>query len=319
MPRALVTGGRGWLGVNLVSQLARDGWEVTAFDLAPAPQASDSNVKHLVGDISDTAAVEAAADQAPDVIFHLAFVLGPRGESDIAHSMAVNCNGTVNVFEAACRAGVRRVVWMSSSAVYGPAAAYATDMISEDDLRARPTLVYGACKLFNESIADAYTRNRGLDQVAFRLATGYGPPARKHGFSTQITSLFEAPFRGQAAQLTFPDAPQNWVYVDDIVSALVLAAEVDALEHRVLNLSSDETYTPAEVASQIRQKIPDAQIEVTMEGPCLWPARLDYTRARDTLGYRPRYTLAEGIDRYRSLVADADGSARERLPGEVAR
>jgi UDP-glucose 4-epimerase len=320
MRRAVVTGGRGWLGVNLVRRLAADGWDVTTFDVAPALDAGDregGEVTDVVGDITDAGAVVRLMRPAPELVFHLAYLLGPAGQADPRRSLTINCIGTANVFEAACEADARRVVWLSSSAIYGPAAAYGEGLIGEDDVRGVPRLVYGACKRMNEYLADVYTRDRGLDQVAFRLSLGYGPPARRHGFSKHVTTLFEGPFRGHPAVVTFPPAPQNWVYVDDIVDALLLGAEAESLPSRVYNLASDETRTPVEVADMVRETVPDARIDVTMAGEVEWPARLDYRRARAELGYRPKFDLEAGIARYRDLVVRADRAAGTTGPPAV--
>jgi nucleoside-diphosphate-sugar epimerase len=302
--RALVTGARGWLGTNLVNRLAsQDGWSVTALDLAARPaNGGHGPVEHVVGDVSDVEVVRRAMSPRPDVVFHLAYLLGEEGQRDIPKSLCINCIGTANVFEAALEAGAGRTVWLSSSAIYGPAHAYGDELIGEEDVRGEPRLVYGACKRLNESIASSYARDRGLDHVAFRLSMGYGPPARRHGFSTQVTALFEAAFREEETSVVFPDALQNWVYVDDIVDALLLGAKAESLPRRIYNLASDETHTPAEVAEVLGGLLPGSRVEVTMEGPAEWPARLDYTKAREELGYRPRFDLASGIARYREAI-----------------
>lgn len=296
----LVTGGCGWLGVNLVRRLAGEA-EVVAFDLpgqvASAPD--DLGARLLAGDVAVPGSVEEAIESVrPSAVVHLAYLLGPATQNDPERSLTVNCLGTARVFEAAVAAGVERVVWLSSSGVYGPPEPYGEESIGEDDRRGEPRLLYGATKLLNERVAAVYTEDRGLDQLCFRLALGYGPPGRERGFSAQVSNLFEGAFSGAPTRLVFPAAEQCWVYVDDIVEAIWLGLQAAELEHRVFNLANDEIYTPAAVGEMLRERFPAARLEFETVGRPEWPARLDWSRAAAELGYRPRVDIEEGIARY---------------------
>ncbi|HEX3736540.1 MAG TPA: NAD(P)-dependent oxidoreductase [Solirubrobacterales bacterium] len=296
----LVTGGCGWLGSNVVAALLAAGAEVVALDLPELVEASPASAARLVAaDISQPGeAAAAVAASRPAAIVHLAYLLGPASQAEVERAITVNCLGTARVFEAALAAAVERVVWLSSSAVYGPPEPYGEDQIDEDDLRGAPRLFYGSTKRFDEEMAALYTRERGLDQIALRLALGYGPPGRDRGFSAEVSNLFEGAFSGRPTSLVFPDAPQSWVYVDDVVAAILLALQAAELEHRVFNVSSDTIYTPIEVGELLRGRFPAARLEFRTEGRAEWPARLDYSRARRELGYVPMVDIEEGISRY---------------------
>ncbi len=296
----LVTGGCGWLGSSLVARLIGEGVEVVVADLPSLIAASPSIEADLLPlDVSEPGALDSiVAQRRPEAIVHLAYLLGPASQADVSRALSVNCLGTAKVFDAAIDHDVRRVVWLSSSAVYGRPETYGDELISEEDLRGDTHLLYGATKRFNEQMAAIYTRDRGLDQISLRLSLGYGPPGRDRGFSAQVSNLFEGAFSGAETRLVFPDSVQNWVYVDDVVEAIMLALAKVSVEHRVFNISSDETYTPAQVGDLLRERFPEAKLEFISEGEAEWPARLDYSRARAELGYQPSVDIHEGIARY---------------------
>jgi nucleoside-diphosphate-sugar epimerase len=296
----LVTGGCGWLGSNLVTALLAEGAEVTALDLPELVATSpETGARLLAVDITAPGELEQAVAAAkPAAIVHLAYLLGPASQSQVERSIEVNCLGTARVFEAALRNDVGRIVWLSSSAIYGPPGPYGENPIGEDDVRGEPRLFYGICKRFNEAMAAHYTREHGLDQIAFRLALGYGPPGRERGFSAQVSNLFEGAFAKRETTVTFPNAEQCWVYVDDVIAALLLGLRATDFKHRVFNLSSDEIFTPTEVGELLARRFPEMRLEFEWEGVAEWPARLAYSRAREELGYSPRVDIQEGIDRY---------------------
>jgi nucleoside-diphosphate-sugar epimerase len=288
------------MGSNVVRRLVAEGVEVVVLDLPDLIEASgDVGAELVAADVGHPGSVEAAVAAArPSAIVHLAYLIGRASQTDIERSLTVNCIGTSRVFEAALAHDVGRVVWLSSSAVYGAPEPYGDEPIGEEDVRGESRLVYGACKRLNEQLAAIYTRERGLDQIAFRLALGYGPPGRDSGFSAHVSNLFEGAIRGAETRVAFPDAVQSWVYVDDVVEAIHLGLRATGFEHRVFNLSSDEIYTPAEVGEILAERYPDSRVEFAYEGRAEWPARLDYSRARAELGYSPAVDIREGISRY---------------------
>lgn len=317
----LVTGAAGFIGSHLVDQLLARGERVIGLDnfdpfYAPAIKrdnlaaASRSPGFRLVeGDIRNGQLVlELLRAESVDRIVHLAARAGVRPSiADPALYADVNVRGTTTVFEAARRAGVRRVVWASSSSVYG---GNTKVPFHEDDPVERPVSPYAATKRACELLAATYHQLYGLDLIGLRFFTVYGPRQRPemaiHLFTRAISQGVPLPYFGDGS------SRRDYTYIDDCIHG-VLAALDRGQGLALYNLGESATTSLSELVALIgtavgREPVLDRRPEQPGDVPVTYA---DIGRARRDLGYDPRVAVREGIERfvawYREHRQPADG------------
>mgnify|MGYP001052744479 CR=1 FL=1 len=285
----LVTGGTGFIGSRIVRDLIREGQPVVIFDVLPQMnalkemliQSEMGAVKTVQGDILDLAALlRACIEYKIDTIIHMAYFKVLHARANPLWATRVNCEGTANVFEAARICGIKRVVWASSIAVFGPPEMYSGEDIPNDGPH-YPATFYGACKSFNERQASLYCDSYGLDIIGLRYAVGYGP--NKVGSTSYpiIHELIEKPAVGEPGRVPYGESVLNWLHVDDEAAAALHAARAPSTRTR-------------EVADYVRELIPGADI-VLEKGSLVFSSRFDLRQTREELGYRNRWSCKEGI------------------------
>lgn len=303
MQRALVTGCAGFIGSHLTQQLLDEGWRVTGIDALTdyyavaekrANLADLSGHEHfelLVDDLVD-AALPSVLDGV-DVVFHLAAQPGVRksfGEGFDAY-VRHNVVATQRMFEAALDAGVPRVVYASSSSVYGDALTYP---VVEGVTELAPRSPYGVTKATCEQLAAVY-RSSGLDSVGLRYFTVYGPRQRPDMAMRRLCEASE----GGPAFVLFGDGLQSrdFTYVDDVVAATVAAGTTSEVP-AVLNIGGGHEATMREVVEVVRDLAGSLAV---VDGPAqrgdVRRTGADNTLARSVLGWEPRVGLAEGLRR----------------------
>lgn len=314
--RVLVTGGLGVNGVWTVRRLLADGHEVVVLDnrderdLIPE-LAGELDV--VVADVADAAAVEdVVRARAPEVVVHMAAIIGAG--ADPVGAVRVNVGGTAAVCEAAVRHGVRRVVYTSSRAAYGALLgehAHPTyTPVTEDHPRA-PVGLYDVTKLASEELGFWYSRTHGLEFVALRFATIYGPgKLQRHGGFSTYSSMIELPAAGRPVRIPQGgDEHDDTIYVADTADAVVAATLAPGrLPHAAYNIGTGRVVPLREFADAVRTELPGADIEL---GPGLDPmgmgvsyyGALDSSRARADLAWTPRHGLREGVRDYLATMA----------------
>ena len=228
--RVLVTGGAGFIGSHLVDALVGVGARVKVLDNLSGGRlenlaSSRSALEFIEGDIRDGRAC-AAACEGTQVVFHQA-ALGsvPRSLAEPATSIAVNVGGTANVFAAARDAGVRRIVYASSSSVYGDSAI----LPKQEGQEGLPLSPYALSKKMNEELADVFGRSYGLEFIGLRYFNVYGPRQDPNGpYAAVIPRFFSANIKGEPAVI-YGDGEQSrdFTFVADAVRANLFAAVAD--------------------------------------------------------------------------------------------
>jgi nucleoside-diphosphate-sugar epimerase len=293
--RYAVTGAAGFIGSHLAEALAAAGHKVVGLDAFTdyydvALKEANSDLLDAVGcDFRRVDLAEANLDFASyDGVFHLAAQPGVRSFGAVFPLyVRHNVLATQRVFEAASRDRVK-VVFASSSSVYGAAETYPTP----EDTRPHPLSPYGITKLACEHLADAYARAFGLDCVVLRYFNAFGPRQRP---DMAFTRIVHALANGTTFEL-FGDGDQSrgWTYVSDVVDATVLAMERGRGTYNVggaLEASMNETIA-------LLERISGRTLQVTRHPPVPGDqrrTRADTSRIRGELGWEPQVSLEDGL------------------------
>jgi nucleoside-diphosphate-sugar epimerase len=312
----LVTGGAGFVGSHVCNALLRRGCKVTIFDafldfvqakplssyvdLDRAGAAGRDRICVLRNDLRDRGAVREALERSrPDGIVHLAalpLVTVARHAPRLA--VAINVDGTRNLLEEMVVPGtVRRLLFLSSSTVYGEFLYRPAD----EDHPTNPVDIYGRTKLIGEQLTQLYCPALGIDYVIIRSTAVYGSGDRNR----RVVQLFiEQALSG--GSLTVDDDGSehlDFTYVKDLAAGIVLALFEEGARNNTFNLSRGEERSILELATVIQHLIPGAGI-VHRSVRHSRPSRgtLNIAKARSVLGYRPCFSLEDGIADYLSLL-----------------
>jgi UDP-glucose 4-epimerase len=282
--KVLVTGGSGFIGSRLVSALIEAGAEVTVADLRPHPQ-----VRTVVGDLCDPQVqAEAVTDVA--VIIHLAAVTSVlKSVDDPADTYRVNVGATAGLLEQARQRGVGRFLLASTNAVTGDVGAKAIT----ENIPLRPLTPYGATKAAAEMLLSAYTAAYDVRGTALRFANVYGPGMlHKDSFVPRLMRAAAA----DAGVQVYGDGTQlrDYVHVDDVIQAILLAWEADHTGPLVVGSGVSESVNDLIGAARevTGAKIPVDWVDAKAgEMPAVV---LDISAAR-ALGYQPKHDLTSGL------------------------
>jgi len=300
----LVTGGAGFIGSHVAHRLVELGHEVRVLDnmITGARENLDAvadQVELIVGDVQDPDAC-ARAVAGVDTVFHLA-ALGsvPRSIADAWRSHDANVNGTVRLLEACRHGGVRRVVYSSSSSVYGDT----PTLPKVESVEPLPRSPYAASKLAGEQYVLAYARGGLVEGVALRYFNVFGPRQSPTGPYAAVIPLFlNAALNGTGATV-FGDGEQtrDFTYIDNVVKANVLAAfgPVERVNGWAVNVGAGDR-TSLNRLLELAREISGADIPVEYRPPRAGDVRdslAGLERVRQVLGYKPDVTLADGLRR----------------------
>jgi len=297
--RILITGGAGFLGAALANRLVREGHTVLALDDLSAgdPQRLDSRVVLARGDVRDVPRLWTLL-QGVDLVYHLATrvsvpesILYPRIYQD------VNVGGTVALLEAMRDAGVRRLVLASSGAVYGDQPVQPV----HEELLPRPRSVYAVTKLAAEHFVLTLGRLWGFEVVVLRIFNAYGPGQPLPAAHAPVISRFLKQAIEGGTLVIFGDGTQtrDFVYLDDVVEALVAAGERTGLNGELINVGSGREISINELADIVMRVVGRRVPVIHSPAQDGGVARLcaDLRKAERLLGYRPRVFLEEGLRR----------------------
>jgi UDP-glucose 4-epimerase len=303
--RVLVTGGSGFIGSHVVDQLVAGGHETRVFDMRSCAGQPRAHCEHVIGDLLDPAGLLAAAGGC-DAIIHLAAAADVGlVAKDPTGSEALNSRGTLNVLEAARSTGAH-VIYASTIWVYSDVRQSEVDEDSELGL---PSHLYTATKLAGEMYCRSYGELYGVDTTILRFGIPYGPRARPAAvlpiFVNKALAGEPLTIAGDGLQT------RRFVYVEDLAEGVVRALEPQA-SGRVYNLVGEEETSVRDIAEAVRNAVGDVSI-VHTEGRAADFAGVHICgeRAAAELGWRPRTSFAEGVERYVAWHRE-DADARER-------
>lgn len=299
----LITGGAGFIGSHLADALTAAGHAVRVFDNLstglPTNLAHISPAPELVrGCVTDADALDRAAVGC-DTVFHLAALASvAKSVEDPLATHAACATGTLNVLNAARKAGVRRVVYAASASAYGGA----SDPDGQDESTPLVALSpYAAAKLAGELYCESFAHTYGLETVRLRFFNVFGPRQRADSPYSGVIAIFAALLAAGRTPTVHGDGLQSrdFVYVSDVANALMLAAQAEGVSGRVYNVGTGGSVTLLELISELNAIL--GTTAVPTHGPArlgdIRHSRAKIGRIQTDLGYAPRVTFAEGLRR----------------------
>jgi len=304
-PRYLVTGGAGFIGSHIAETLLKQGESVRVFDNYVTGRESNldalkglpGTLEILTGDLRDMDAVKAAV-AGTEVVFHQgALASVPRSIANPVLSLETNVNGTQNVLLAARDAGVRRVVYASSSSVYGNT----PTLPKHEEMPTAPLSPYAVQKLTGELLCGVFTRIYGLETVALRYFNVFGPRQDPTSEYAAVIPRFLTALLEKQRPIVFGDGEQtrDFTYIENVVQANFLAATSKEAVGQAMNVGCGERVSLNTVL-QIAGELLGIQPEIEYREPRSGDVRdslADISKAKRSLGYTPQIQFAQGLER----------------------
>jgi UDP-glucose 4-epimerase len=320
--KVMVTGGAGFIGSELVRQLAATECQVLVVD--NLVNGRRENLEGLACDLVELEVADIRQEErmrallrGVDVVFHLACLGVRHSIHSPEENHEVNATGTLKLLIAARNAGVKRFVYVSSSEVYGTA----RSVPMTEEHPTSPTTVYGSSKLSGECYARAFWRTYGFPAVIVRPFNAYGPRCHHEGDSGEVIPKFLLRCMAGLPMVVFGDGTQtrDFTFVSDTAAGIRLAGTVAAAVGQTINLGSGQEICINELAQQVAA-VAGRSRNIVHDRPR--PADVlrlyaDCTRAQDVLGFQPTITLEDGLCRLRRWYLERGESPERLLESEV--
>jgi nucleoside-diphosphate-sugar epimerase len=303
--KALVTGGAGFIGSHIVDRLLDNNITVTILDNFSSGKQENLDSAYMNygndfglvrGDIRDyNSCLYASRDV--DVIFHQAALRSvPKSLNDPHEYNNVNINGTLNILKAAVENNVRRVVFASSSSIYGDTEIFP---LSEED---SPQLIspYALTKLAGEYYMRIFNANYGLETVALRYFNVFGPrQALDDEYAVVIPKFIHSIINDENPPI-YGDGGQSrdFTYIDNVVDANILAATTGDIKHEVLNVANGQSHTILELVrllNEITCKDIEPEFNPVRQGD-IYKTLADIRKTQEVIGYEPRTGFRKGLE-----------------------
>jgi UDP-glucose 4-epimerase len=300
--RFLVTGGAGFIGSHIVEELLRRQHQVRVLDNFSTGKhenlnfaANSRELEVIDGDIRDPETVARAVVGIEGIFHEAALVSVPASVEQPRLSLDINARGSLNVFEAARHARVRRIVYASSAAVYGDI----EELPLSERVTPRPLSPYGLDKLYTEYLGALYHSLYGLETVALRYFNVFGPRQDPSSPYSGVISIFVDLLRADRAPTIFGDGEQtrDFVYVGDVVEANLRAMAADYRGFRVFNVGAGRQTSLTHLLSQLQRLAGTSVVPKFSEARAgdIRHSLADISLIQRELGYTPSRTLPEGL------------------------
>jgi UDP-glucose 4-epimerase len=309
MATYIVTGGAGFIGSHIAEELIRRNNEVRIVDNFSTGK--EENLAPLRASVKvydlDVATAENLAEvfAGADYVLHQAAIPSvPKSMKDPVTSNRANVDGTLNVLFAAHKAGIKRVVYASSSSVYGDSPA----LPKSEDMPADPLSPYGAQKLFGEMYCQLFTRTYHLETVSLRYFNVFGPRQDATSqYSGVLAKFIPAVLQDQRPTI-FGDGLQSrdFTYVANVVNANLLACTTSGIAGGVFNIACGDRITVNDMLSRINQ-VAGKRIAPKYDPPRkgdILHSQADIAKARKKLAYEPSITFEEGLQQTIAWYSD---------------
>jgi UDP-glucose 4-epimerase len=300
MATYLVTGGAGFIGSNIVRELLRRGQCVRVLDNFSTGRRQNLNgllgdVELIEGDVCDLDAAQAAAQGADFILHQAALPSVPRSIADPLTTHQVNATGTLNVLMAARQAKVRRVVYASSSSVYGNS----PTLPKQEDMPTNPLSPYAVSKLAGENYCRAFHQVFGVPTVALRYFNVFGPHQDPESQYAAVIPKFITAMLRDASPLIHGDGLQSrdFTYVANVVQANLLACQAEAAVGQVCNVALGNRVSLLELVGLLNQILGKAlapSFDESRTGD-VKHSQADVSKLHDLTGFVPVTDLRTGL------------------------
>ncbi|MBC8520993.1 MAG: SDR family oxidoreductase [Methanomicrobia archaeon] len=297
--KIVITGGAGFIGSNLAEELSKekDNEIIIVDDLSTGRienlKTFNQNIKFVRGSIMDLDLLKMIFEDV-DYVFHQAAIPSvPRSIKDPIASNNANINGTLNVLVAAKDSSVKKVIYASSSSVYGDT----PELPKREDMTANPKSPYAVTKLVGEYYCDVFNEVYGLNTISLRYFNVYGPRQDPYSDYAAVIPRFINMVSENKSPVIYGDGEQtrDFTFVKDVVRANIFAAKSDA--KGVYNIANGNRISINELAEMI-MKLMGKNLKPVHDAPREGDVKHslgDISRAKKDLGYEPRYSLEEGL------------------------
>lgn len=298
--RVLVTGGGGFIGSHTVDRLLGDGHDVRVLDNFATGRRENlldvlSDIDLVEGDIQSYERVSNAVRECEIVIHEAALPSVPRSVQDPLTSNATNVTGTLNVLLASRDAGIKRVIYASSSSIYGAS----PELPKHEGLLPQPISPYAVAKLAGEGFCRSFWEVFGLETVALRYFNVFGPRQDPFSqYSAVIPNFITALMDGRSPTV-FGDGEQSrdFTYVGNVVEGNVLAMDAEVVGGKVFNVAAGQRTSLNELLQTLEQ-LSGRHVDPSYEEPRpgdVPHSHADISAAERELGFRPRVSVEEGL------------------------
>ncbi len=297
--KVVVTGGAGFIGSHLAEALAKEGNEVVVFDNLSVGKQNleflrECGAQFIKGDIRDLSAVAKAFENA-DGVFHLAAMnRAMRSIKDPLEANEVNVTGTLNVLEACRKSDVKRMVFASSSSVYGGG-----DKSNSEDQKLHPLHPYGVGKLAGEEYCLVYNSLYSIKTTVLRYVSVYGPRQRADiPYAAVIPKFINAIVSGAPLEV-FGSGKQKrqFTFVKDTVEGTLAAWKSPKAAGEIFNIASPKESSVLEIALALEKitgrKVPIKHLDPIAGDPLV--NKINVSKAKEILGFTPSYSLEKGL------------------------
>jgi len=299
MASYVVTGGAGFIGSHIVEELLRRNEPVRVIDNFVTGKRENvepfKKAEIIEADLAETKNLAQLLKGADYVIHQAAIPSVPKSIIDPVKSHQANVNGTLQLLVACREAGVKRVVYASSSSLYGDS----PTLPKHEGMMPNPLSPYGAQKLFGEIYCQVFTRSYGLETVSLRYFNVFGPRQDATSQYSGVLALFIPAVLENRRPTIYGDGEQSrdFTYVRNVVEANLLACTVPAVGGQVFNIACGDRITVNSMLQQIN-KITGKDISpvyANQRAGDIKHSQADITRAKEHLGYQPKVTFEEGL------------------------
>jgi nucleoside-diphosphate-sugar epimerase len=298
----LVTGGAGFIGSSIVAELVQHGERVRVLDNFSTGRRDNmgpflERIELIEGDLCDRPTVRQAVEGVDYVLHHAALASVQRSVDEPLAAHAANTTGTLHLLVAARDAGVRRVVYASSSSIYGDS----PTLPKREDMLPRPKSPYAVSKLTAAHYCQAFTEVFGLETVSLRYFNVFGPRQDPKSQYAAVVPLFITAMLQGKSPIVHGDGLQSrdFTFVSNVVRANLLAATAPNVAGRVFNVACGQRHTLLDLIATLND-ILDARITPVHTAPRPGDVRhslADITAAQEALGYRVEVDFHEGLRR----------------------
>ncbi len=296
----LITGGAGFIGSNLVEELLRRGHEVRVLDNFSTGNRANlepfkDRIEIFEGDLRSYHIVRQAVEGVDFILHQGALPSVPRSIQDPITSNEVNVTGTLNILDAAVAAGVKRVVFASSSSIYGDS----PTLPKREDMIPNPLSPYAVSKLAGEKYCQVFARIYGLHTVALRYFNVFGPRQNPDSQYSAVIPKFIKAILTDQQPVIYGDGEQSrdFTYIANVVEANILATEVDSPAGEVYNCAVHQRITLNELVTTIN-RIVGKNIPPVYADPRPGDVKhsfADISKIQQQMGYQPKIKFEEGL------------------------